>query len=260
VTSMVTEQVGAPWSTRGLRRLDRTRDSAVDRLAERTVWCATVLPEGGGAARSLRTSLRSASDGRVASGPLEVSADEQLRALARRLVAMLRGEAAPGGDPSPADEEVYGPRAGAGDALAGSEVRRDDVVVLQDPLTAALLAQDVRERGAHAVWQVGAMVERPEATERAALELLRAYTSALDAYVVTWVELSGRGVMVERMAALMPSAGIVAAKEVTQPGEVAGDELSRDVGWSSLLADVVQQDRGETVGGRLHARPAVALR
>jgi hypothetical protein len=34
----------------------------------------------------------------------------------------------------------------------------------------------------------------------------------------------------------------------------------RDIGWSSLLADVVATDREECVGGTLHPRPAVPAR
>jgi hypothetical protein len=49
----------------------------------------------------------------------------------------------------------------------------------------------------------------------------------------------------------MPRAGRVAEKHM---GDI-GDDLA----WSSLLADVVGADREERVGGRLHARPAVAV-
>jgi hypothetical protein len=55
------------------------------------------------------------------------------------------------------------------------------------------------------------------------------------------------------VTALMPAADIVADTE-------AHGDPYRDVGWGSLLAAVVNADREETVGGRRHARPAVAVR
>jgi hypothetical protein len=114
-----------------------------------------------------------------------------------------------------------------------ADMRLDDIVVLHHPLTAAV-AEPIRDRGAHAVWHVIApTVPAP----------------AIDAYVMTRRTVDGAQVV----AALMPRAGIVAAKEIR--GVPYGD-----VGWSSLLADVVRTDREECVGGTLHARPAVAPR
>jgi hypothetical protein len=113
------------------------------------------------------------------------------------------------------------------------DVRQDDIVVVHHPLTAAR-ADAIRERGAHAVWHVVAPREP---------------APAIDAYLMTGRTADGAQIV----AAVMPRAGIVAAKEI-QGGSY------RDVGWTSLLADVVRTDRDECVGGTLHARPAVAPR
>ena len=51
----------------------------------------------------------------------------------------------------------------------------------------------------------------------------------------------------------MPSSGVGVAKEFT-------DAASEDLAWSSLLADVLEHDRVECVGGTLHVRPTVAAR
>jgi hypothetical protein len=114
-----------------------------------------------------------------------------------------------------------------------ADVRRGDIVVLDDSRTATP-AQAIRERGAHAIWRVIAPREP---------------APAIDAYVMTGRTADG----VQIAAALMPGTGIVTAKEMR-------GVMYRDVGWSSLLADVVRTDREECVGGTLHARPAVAPR
>jgi hypothetical protein len=112
-----------------------------------------------------------------------------------------------------------------------ARVGQDDLVVMdeRDPL-----AQEVRERGAHAVVRVRAMPGRPAA--------------AVDAYLYVW---SARGAFACRVAAVMPRAGRVAEKDM----RAADDDLA----WGSLLADIVGTDREERVGGRRGARPAVAV-
>jgi hypothetical protein len=114
---------------------------------------------------------------------------------------------------------------------SGAPVEPDDIVMLDD----APLAPAVRECGAHAV--VGLRT------------LPGARATAIDAYVIAW---SGRGMLAYRLAAVMPQAGRVAEKDM----DAAGDDLA----WGSLLADVVDADRDEHVGGRRHVRPAVAAR
>jgi hypothetical protein len=114
---------------------------------------------------------------------------------------------------------------------SGAPVGTDDVVMLDD----APLAPAVRECGAHAVVGLRTIPGSRDA--------------AVDAYVVAW---SARGTLAYRLAAVMPQAGRVAEKDMG----AAGDELA----WGSLLADVVDGDRDEHVGGRRHVRPAVAAR
>ena len=58
--------------------------------------------------------------------------------------------------------------------------------------------------------------------------------------------------------AAMPSPGLLAAKEIAATGAEA--QALHNRGWSTLLADIVDRDRGECVGGTLHARPAVPAR
>ena len=114
-----------------------------------------------------------------------------------------------------------------------SPVGRADVVVAHDPIAAGL-AEAIRERGAHVIVDAeGAAARSP----------------AVHAYVIAWLAPGALGV-----AAVIPAAGGVAAKEVERG---RGD---RALAWSTLLADILSADAGETVGGRFHPRPAVAAR
>lgn len=236
--------------------MDATRRRAADGLAGRTVWCATALPRGRARARSLRGCLQWGGGGDVAAAWLEISARDPLRELAERLDAALRGDRDATGDLGRPEAEILSAGADDGEAMVGAAVGAGDVVVAHDALT-AMLAQAVRERGAHAVWHVHLGAAPQVETVARAWRFVRDYTSGLDAYVMTWSEPARFGATVERIAALMPSADVLAATEI--PAPYASGE-PRLLGWSSVLADVVHDDRHENVGGRLHARPAVAAR
>lgn len=254
MTSLVTERFGAPTTTRSRRVLDWARSRAVDELAGRTVWCAAALPEGREPARRLRTSLEWAGADGVAATWLEVEGDAPLRDAALRMDERLTGSG-PGTAPGRDDRASYADAAPACESLVGSAVRADDVVVLHDALTAAL-AEAVRERGAHAVWHVRIAAAPHDAAVEAAWAFLRPFTSAVDAYVLTWEWSAPGGAVEQDIATVMPSArsGVLCATHV------ASDRGSAEVAWGSVLADVVEADRGESVGGMLHPRPAVAAR
>lgn len=108
------------------------------------------------------------------------------------------------------------------------DVRPGDVVVFHDAVSATM-AEAVRDRGAHALCHV-----QPR--------LARGRVAAADAYLVTWRR---------EIAALMPSPDLLAAKEIAERADA-------DLAWGVLIADVVEDDRGERVGGTRHVRPVVA--
>lgn len=249
MTSLVTERFGAPSSVRENRVADFARRRAVDQLAGRTVWCASALPEGRSRARRLRASLRWAHDDGVVTRELEVTGTAELRDVASVLEAMLAGAGA-SRPPGPAEREVYASDSGSGEARLGSEVRPGDVVVLHDAMTAALVTA-VRERGAHAVWHDQPRRVRRTGPSAEAMRFLRAYLAATDAYLVTWRQAAARGRLAHEIAALMPSPDVLSAKEI-------GERTEGELAWGSLIADVVEDDRGERVGGMRHVRPVVA--
>ena len=81
---------------------------------------------------------------------------------------------------------------------------------------------------------------------------------AIDAMVMSWTDPGDRPQGMEHIGAAMPSPGLLAAKEIAATGAEA--QALHNRGWSTLLADIVDRDRGECVGGTLHARPAVPRR
>jgi len=232
------------------------RELTRDALAERRVWCAAALSSGVREADALRARLATPVDDEPGTHAnplrLDVRDDALLRDVAQQLDAMLHGTPA-NARLGAAARAALAEQADAGEPRFADDVAEGDVVVLHDALT-AVLAQAVRDRGAHAVWLVDAgRSDRPAARE--AFEFLARFTRGVDAYVVAWSERAGAGRRLEHVAALMPHSGVVELKEV-----VVGGRMPPGLGWSSALANVVVEDRHEHVGGRLHPRPAVAAR
>jgi hypothetical protein len=254
VTSLVIEHFDMPVTRREVRALGAAGDRAGDVLAGRTVWCATALPSARRSADDLRDRMEGAAPG-LAAASMQVTADDQLSRVAERLDDMLAGATPAQSGLGPAEQDLYSEGARASEDLVGNGVGADDVVVVHDALS-AIFARAVRERGAHAVWRVH-VGGTSGATAREALEFLHDFTAGVDAYILTWRERGPRGDIVERVAAAMPSAGIVAAKEY--PVRVHGDDARR-MAWRTALAEIVRGDRGECVGGTLHPRPTVAAR
>ncbi|MCW2998618.1 MAG: hypothetical protein JWN65_2167 [Solirubrobacterales bacterium] len=136
--------------------------------------------------------------------------------------------------------------------VIGRAVGTDDVVVLSD-VTAAELGLAAREHGAHVMWHVDA----PVAWRREMLDgFVRATDASADSYVMSWSQPAGRGRRVERIVMLLPHVDVVAAVEI--PDHAPGE--GRRLAWSCALAEAVHADRTEHVGGRVHARPSVAVR
>jgi hypothetical protein len=226
MTSLILERFDLPRSIRDARALGAAGERVGDVLAGRTVWCAAC----GAADRASAQALREKIDG---AGP-----GVQATSL-----------------PLPRPEELPRRSAGGGELLVDYSVGPGDVVIAHDQLS-AIFAGAARERGAHAVWRLH-MAPGIPVPGRVALELLGRLPQGIDAYLLSWIERGARGRLVERVAAAMPGAGIVAAKEFPSRPARGG---SRRLAWRMAVAEVVRSDRDEAVGGTLHARPSVAAR
>jgi hypothetical protein len=249
VTSLVVERFGMAATSRLRRAVADVDERIGDVLAGRTVWCAVGVPNATQAADELRVRLEGVGQD-VAAAPLVVAGDETLSSLAQRLDRALTGG---GFDVAAAD--LLGHGAVAGSELVGAEIRAGDVVIAHDPLS-VMASEAVRERGAYALWNVRVGAEGAAAVGQA-LDLMRRVTSGVDAYVLAWRERTWRGQMTECVAAAIPAAAAVVAKQFPA---VPDPENPRRLAWRMTVAETVRSDREECVGGRLHPRPVVAAR
>jgi hypothetical protein len=124
-------------------------------------------------------------------------------------------------------------------ALAKQSVGADDVVILHGAATTAL-TRAIRDAGAYAL-------QRLDSGTRAST------ARAVDAYLLSW---QSRGV--ECLAAVIPRTHALARRDIGLAD--GGRDRRRDLAWASLVGEVTDGDRHETVGGAIHARPFVATR
>jgi hypothetical protein len=249
VTSLLVERFGMAATSRLRRAIADVDERIGEVLAGRTVWCAVGLPNATQAADELRVRLEGAGPD-VDVAPLVVTGGEALSSLAQRLDRALTS-----GTSDVASADLLMRSAVRGDELAGAEIRAGDVVIAHDPLS-VMVAEAVRERGAHALWNVRVGAEVATAGGPV-LELMRRITSSVDAYVLAWRERSWRGQVTECVAAAIPAAAIVVAKQFPA---VLDLENPRRLAWRMTVAETVRGDREECVGGRLHPKPVVAAR
>jgi hypothetical protein len=245
MTDLLFENFAEYSGTRDSRVLALARARAEEGLAGRGVWWAMAL---GSAARA--HAVRECMPATSHAGLVELAPEEPLRRIAQRLDAMLRRAGTEALDQADADE-----LSGAilrSEGIVGDEVGSGDVVVLDDPL-GVVLAPALRERGAHAVLEIRPGSLRSRASVGAAAPVLHRCGAAVDTRVMIWRERGRSGA--KRVAALISSGDVVAAKEITARGSHP-DEIC----WTTMLAEIVELDRSETVGGRMHARPTVAAR
>jgi hypothetical protein len=145
------------------------------------------------------------------------------------------------------------------EAQISGKVSPGDVVVLHDALSVGL-ARAVREHGGHAICHI----RTPRGPQVQSFDAGRAFVhphaDAVDAFVVSWQELSERQQRVECVAALLPKAGLAIVKDAAEGGSAHTVERCLALTWISVLGDVVEDDRDDRVGGTLHARPLVARR
>jgi hypothetical protein len=264
MTRLLVETIEIESTGRATHALQHARERSVDDLGGRTVWCAAALPAGHARARALQAVVDRSCEARVRTRTLDLAAHEGLERLAQRLAALLSSTGSRGAALGEKEARLYAEAVEASESWLGGRIQPDDVVVLHDPL-AAVLASATRERGAHAIWHVRPHRGHWGSAATEAFSFLQRYASPLDAYVIASFEAAGPGHVLERIAALMPAAGLVAERDIPLrrrhgPGGSPERTAQHDVGWSSVVAQIVESDRDECVGGRLHPRPAVAAR
>jgi hypothetical protein len=237
------DRIGVPTGLNERRVLAWLRSCADDALAGRVVWSV--------AGRHLRELLHDDLD----LVPLAVEAAGPPAELARQLDGMLARVPSPG-SLGTAARAAYAHGAELAEPALGGRVRPGDVVILHDCFTVSL-ATALRDRGAHAIWHLRRRSASRPPCVRAAIDFLdRGGGAAIDAVVIDERQESDGG---ELIIACLPAARLLDIREVSLEADAARAERVA-LAWSSLLGDIVEEDRADHVGGTIQVRPVVAAR
>ena len=180
-------------------RLEQACEEGRALLDGRTVWSINSTALGGGVAEMQRTLVPYWRAASIDARWLVMNAPRDFFRFTKRVHNLLHGRAVP--RPGLRDRALFD-RAGqevAAEAVA--LVAPGDVVVLQDPQTAALVAP-LRRAGARVVWRCHVGADTVTAPVEAAWRFLLPYVEDADAFVFTRRAFVPEGLPAERDAAL----------------------------------------------------------
>jgi trehalose synthase len=173
-------------------------------LAGRVVWNVNSTARGGGVVELLRPLVAYARGAGVDVRWIVIDGTPDFFAVTKRVHNRLHGAE---GDGLPLDgraRKTYEDVLTANVAAIAKLIRPDDVVILHDPQTAAMV-DGLKAAGATAIWRCHIGLDRPNGLAREAWAFLRPYLLAADAYVFSREAFAWEGLDPDRVSVIAPS-------------------------------------------------------
>ena len=183
-------------------RLEQACEEARGLLDGRTVWSINSTALGGGVAEMQRTLLPYWRAAGLDARWLVMNGPRDFFRFTKRLHNLLHGRGLP--RPGPSDRALFEQIGRATAAEAAALVAPGDVVVLQDPQTAALVSP-LRRAGASVVWRCHVGADTMSPPVEAAWSFLLPYVEEADAFVFTRRAFVPEGLPAERVSLLSPA-------------------------------------------------------
>lgn len=211
VAALAIERFEAVIGTDAYRALLTTRDGAHALLDGCTVWCVSSTSSGGGVAEMLHPLLAYTRGAGLDTRWRVVRAPADFFVATKQLHNWLHGLAPDGGRSVAELRAVYEEVSAVAGARMAELARPGDVVILHDPQTLGM-AGPLRRRGTRVVWRSHIGVDEPDATVRAAWELLRPHLAFVDEYVFSRERFVWDGVDSARVTIVPPSIDVFSPK------------------------------------------------
>jgi len=205
-------------------RLERAGEDACELLAGRTLWCINSTARGGGIAEMQRTLWPYWCGVGLDARWLVLRATPAFFRLTKRLHNLLHGS--PVRRPGPREHELFARVGRAAAAQAAGLVNPGDVVLLQDPQTAALVAP-LKRAGAVVVWHSHVGADRPSEPVETAWRFLLPYVEDADAFIFARRAFVPPGLPAERVGLLTPAIDPRSEKNRELPPGIARAVLDR---------------------------------
>jgi trehalose synthase len=151
-------------------------------LEGRVVWMVNSTAAGGGVAEMLRSFLAYTRGAGVNVRWMVMTGTPEFFRITKRIHNMVHGSPGDGGPLGDAERAVFERVCEANAEHVASLLRPDDIVLLHDPQTAAMVPR-MKATGAHVVWRSHIGAEQPSDWVHAAWDFLRQYLSQADACI-----------------------------------------------------------------------------
>jgi trehalose synthase len=201
-------------------------------LEGRVVWMVNSTAAGGGVAEMLRSFLAYTRGAGVNVRWMVMSGTPEFFRVTKRIHNMVHGSPGDGGSLGEAEREVFEAVCDANAEHVATVVRPDDIVLLHDPQTAAMVPR-MKATGAHVVWRSHIGAEEPSERVRAAWDFLGGYLKQADAcifsrhaYVPEWANAL-------RTEIIQPSIDVFSAKNQ----DLDADTVRSILGHVGLVVD-----------------------
>jgi trehalose synthase len=197
-----------------LKLIERSEEA----LSGRVIWNVNSTARGGGVVELLGPLLGYSRGVGLDARWVVISGEPDFFAITKRIHNHLHGFEGDGGSLGDAEREVYEKTLRANADELVSEIGEQDVVILHDPQTAALV-EPIQSTGATVIWRCHVGLDRPNDHARAAWAFLRPYIEAADAYVFSREAFAWEGLEQDRIAVIQPSIDVFSPKNTDQKRE-----------------------------------------
>ncbi|GAB3762339.1 trehalose synthase [Nocardioides ginsengisegetis] len=211
-------------------QFDAVAAGARELLGGRVVWNVNATAHGGGVAEMLQTLLANARGVGIDTRWLVLSGSPEFFAITKRLHNVLHGEPGDGGELGAAEHAVVAEALRPDLADMATLVKPDDVVLLHDPQTAAMVTP-LRETGAKVVWRCHIGRDTPNALTDLGWAFLRPLIEAADAFVFSRRNYVPRWMASEKVHIITPSIDPFSAKNAP----LSDADAEATLGYAGLL-------------------------
>jgi trehalose synthase len=201
-------------------------DERARTLRGHAIWNVNSTSKGGGVVELLQPLLGYARGAGIDARWVVVAGNPEFFQITKRLHNRLHGIDGDGGELGDAERTVYERTLAANARELVPLVRAEDVVILHDPQTAALV-EPVLRTGAAVIWRCHVGLDEPNDRARAAWRFLQPYVLDADAYVFSRRSFAWDNLPADKLSVIPPSIDAFSAKNADQTTEQTLAILSR---------------------------------
>jgi trehalose synthase len=177
----------------------------------RVIWNVNSTSRGGGVVELLGPLLGYSLGAGLDARWVVISGESDFFSITKRIHNRLHGFEGDGRELGDRERQSYERTISANAEELVPQISEQDVVILHDPQTAALV-EPIRSTGATVIWRCHVGLDRPNDCARDAWNFLRPYVEPADAYVFSREAFAWEGLDEEKISVIQPSIDVFSPK------------------------------------------------